>query len=402
MRENVTFNHSELKNPIPKSKTISHSENESILGTVSNFRRIIELDSDTFYQEWENYVLQHSESHIYNHPLWFKALEHEYNRKGIILVCLDSQENIKGVLPLLPTIGLPLKLDDFVTTRRYSSLPRTPLSSLLVDDQDAKRMLLQTAVNIVNKRRRTFLQLKSYSDDFGSECEQIKQIVWRSSFVRELPEKQENIKFGDKKNHHKVKWSVNKAKSLGIEVREANTKDDLKNWYNLYLETMRYHVVADRPYRLFDFFWKNFRQKNLMTVLLAEKNADGEKQLLSGSLFFHFNKTFFYSFNGRSQTGLASHANDLLQWEAIHLASRMGYQEYDMGEVSCNNSGLAQFKLKWGCHERPIYHYYYPFNEKMKLNNTDISGGLQLKKIIWRNIPLPITKYWGILTNRFL
>ena len=97
----------------------------------------------------------HSDSHIYDHPLWFKALEYEYNRKGRILVCLDGNDKVKGVLPLLPTLGLPLKLGDLVTTRRYSSLPRTPLGGLLYDDCEAKKLLLNEAVKRVNERDKT-------------------------------------------------------------------------------------------------------------------------------------------------------------------------------------------------------------------------------------------------------
>lgn len=392
----------ELNDSLNGSKYVSQSDISTFSSPHFNDYTIIESNSESISEKWEEYVIRNTNSNIYNHPLWFKALEHEFNMKGFILLCLDKQDNIKGVLPLLPTIGLPLRLNDLVTTRRYSSLPRSPLCGFLADDQKAKRMLLNAAIEKVNKRPKTFLQLKSYSHDIGSECEAIKQFLWRSSYILELPDSPENIRFGDKKNNHKVKCSVNKAKSLGIEVREANSENDLKKWYKLYLETMRDHVVADRPYRLFNFLLKNFRQKGLMTVLLAERNTNGKKQLLSGSLFFHFNKTFFYSFNGRSQTGLALHANDLIQWEAIHLAVKLGYKEYDMGEVTCNNSGLIQFKLKWGCCARPIYHYYYPFNEKINLTNCGISVNSQFKKTIWRKIPLPVTKYWGILTNKFL
>jgi hypothetical protein len=395
-------NNPELNDSTVGSILLSHPKNDPIINIASSRYKVMELASEIFFEKWDDYVLQHTESHIYNHPLWFQALEHEYDRKGFILVCTDDCDNIKGVLPLLATIGLPLKLGDLVTTRRYSSLPRTPLGGLLTNDYRVKKILLNEALNKVNEKGKTFLQLKSYSSDISGKVEKIKQIIWRTSYFVELPDDPEKLRFGNKKNHHKVKWGVNKAKSLGIEVREANSEDDMRIWYKLYLETLRWHFVAVRPYRFFEFLWKNLRQKGLMTVLLAEDNVNGKKRLLSGSIFLHFNRTFFYSFNGRSQIGLASHANDLIQWEAIHLAIKLGYKIYDMGEVSDNSSSLAQFKTKWGCCTRPIFHYYYPLNEKMKLNDINFTENVKIKKLIWRKIPLSVTRQWGILTNRFL
>lgn len=395
-------NNSESNNSTVESILFSHIKNDSIFNTAHCQYRVMELDSKSFVGKWEDYVLQHSESHIYNHPLWFQALEHEFERKGCILVCKDDIDNIKGVLPLLPTLGLPLKLDDLVTTRRYSSLPRTPIGGLLTNDYKAKTMLLNEAMNKVDERDNTTLQLKSYSSDINDEVGKIKQIPWRTSYFVELPDDPEKLRFGNKKSHHKVKWGVKKAKSLGIEVRESNSEDDMRIWYKLYLETMRWHFVAVRPYRFFEFLWKNLYPKGLMTVLLAEDNVNGKKRLLSGSIFLHFNKTFFYSFNGRSQIGLASHANDLIQWEAIQLASKLGYKNYDMGEVSDKDSSLVQFKTKWGCSTQNIYHYYYTCNDKMKLNNIDIAKDLKIAKQIWRKIPLKVTEQWGILTNSFL
>lgn len=395
-------NNSESNNSMVESILFSHLKNDSIYNTTHSQYRVVELDSERFFGKWEDYVLQHSESHIYNHPLWFKALELEYNNKGSILVCVDDNDNIKGVLPLLLTLGLPLKLGDLVTTRRYSSLPRTPLGGLLTNDYKAKIMLLNEAINKTNEKGKTFLQLKSYSSDICEGVEKIKQITWRTSYFVELPDDPEKLRFGNKKSHHKVKWGVNKAKSLGIEVRKANSEDDMKIWYKLYLETLRWHFVAARPYRFFEFLWKNLRQRGLMTVLLAEDNFNGKKRLLSGSIFLHFNKTFFYSFNGRSQIGLASHANDLIQWEAIHLATKLGYKNYDMGEVPENSSSLAQFKTKWGRSTRPIFHYYFPLNETMRLNDINLTENVKIKQLIWRKIPIHITEQWGILTNRFL
>ena len=362
---------------------------------------IKEVSSSDLFSKWECYVQRHPGAHFFCHPSWVKALEHEYGLKASILVCQDA-DNIRGILPLMPTRGLPLKKKDLITSRRFSALPRTPLGGFLFDDETSRKMLLSAAIGKVSKERNTYLQLKSYSSELNENIPGLTKIEWRPSFCLELPDCPTKIRFGDKKRHHKVKWAVNKAISLGINIREAESEQDLKEWYKLYLETVRWHMVAARPYRFFKFLFENLVPKGIMKLLLAECSEAGEKRIIAGSVFLSFNDTVFYSFNGRNRTGLMNHANDLIQWEAIHTACKEGFKYYDMGEVSECNATLAQFKSKWGCNSKQIYHYYFSRNNYYNLGESDISDENNLLRSVWRKLPVKVTQEWGILTNRFL
>ena len=362
---------------------------------------IKEVSSSDLFSKWECYVQRHPGAHFFCHPSWVKALEHEYGLKASILVCQDA-DNIRGILPLMPTRGLPLKKKDLITSRRFSALPRTPLGGFLFDDETSRKMLLSAAIGKVSKERNTYLQLKSYSSELNENIPGLTKIEWRPSFCLELPDCPTKIRFGDKKRHHKVKWAVNKAISLGINIREAESEQELKEWYKLYLETVRWHMVAARPYRFFKFLFENLVPKGIMKLLLAECSEAGEKRIIAGSVFLSFNDTVFYSFNGRNRTGLMNHANDLIQWEAIHTACKEGFKYYDMGEVSECNATLAQFKSKWGCNSKQIYHYYFSRNNYYNLGESDISDENNLLRSVWRKLPVKVTQEWGILTNRFL
>ena len=363
---------------------------------------IKEVSSSDIFSEWECYVKKHPGAHFFCHPFWVKALEHEYGLKASILVCQDADNNIRGILPLMPTRGLPLKKKDLITSRRFSALPRTPLGGFLFDDKTSQQMLLNAAIEKVSKESNTYLQLKSYSSELDENISNLTKIEWRPSFCLELPECQTKIRFGDKKRHHKVKWAVNKAISFGIKIREAESERDLKEWYKLYLETVRWHMVAARPYNFFKFLFDNLVPKGLMKIILAEYKDKGEKKIIAGSVFLSFNDTVFYSFNGRNQLGLTTHANDLIQWEAIHTACIEGFKYYDMGEVSGCNTTLAQFKSKWGCGSKQIYHYYFSKNNNYITTQLDSDSSNKLLESVWRKLPLKMTQEIGILTNRFL
>ncbi len=73
-----------------------------------NFR-VKESNSEDLYDKWLQYVKGHKDSTIYSHPLWIKALEHEYKKNAVVLYCENEDSEIMGILPLMPTHGVPFK-----------------------------------------------------------------------------------------------------------------------------------------------------------------------------------------------------------------------------------------------------------------------------------------------------
>ena len=119
-------------------------------------------------------------------------------------------------------------------------------------------------------------------------------------------------------------------------------------------------------------------------------------------MFLKFNQTVFYSFNGRDTNYLNLRPNDYLQWEAIHQACRKGFKYYDMGEVSGGQTGLADFKSKWGCEVGQIFHYYASHqinSDKIDLNHA---GKGNLLTHIWRKLPVNLTEKLGSYLNNRL
>ena len=380
----------------------SQSETRGRVNSQNSPYSVREFNLIEILHEWEKYVEGHTCSHFFNHPLWVKALQSEYKHEPIIYVCQDADSQIKGVLPLMSTLGVPFKKKELISGRRLSSLPRTPLGGFLFDDKTAEQLLVKAAMQKVSKQNNLHLQLKSYSPEINENVDDLARINWRSSFYLSLPDCPSKVRFGNKKQHHKVKWAVNKATNYGITVREIESEKDLIRWYVLYLETVRFHMVPARPYKLFKFLYENVMPKGLMKILLAEYKDGNERELIAGSIYFLLNDTVFYSFNGRNQVGLKHHANDLIQWEAIHKGCEEGYKFYDMGEVSEGNTSLTKFKSKWGCESKQIYHYYFSGENKPLPEHLEFEAGSNFLKSVWRKLPLKVTQEIGILTNRFL
>src|SRR5215207_8308759 len=107
--------------------------------------QIVEIDfkSDT---RWDRFVADHPDGLVYHHSRWLSALEREYGQTPLALAYEDAHRQLRGVLPLMYTKGLPLGLGGAAAARRLSSLPRTPVAGPLTLDESTTAALLEGAL----------------------------------------------------------------------------------------------------------------------------------------------------------------------------------------------------------------------------------------------------------------
>jgi Acetyltransferase (GNAT) domain len=255
--------------------------------------------------------------------------------------------------------------------------------------------LLQAAVERAREDG-AHLQIKSSSPQLSQLAEDLTGRAWEPTYVIELPSDPEAVRFGNSRNHSRIKWAVNKAMKEGVEVRAAENEADLQAWYRLYLETMRPRAVPPRPYEFFAALWEVLRPRGHMRLLVAEQETSGVRTVIAGSVFLAYGKTTQYAFTGASRERLSLRPNDIIQWHAIHDACAEGHRWYDLGEVSVGDQGLADFKRKWGGEPQPLHRYYYPAPRELE---TGVLGRStrprRLASAAWARLPLGATAVFG-------
>ncbi len=357
--------------------------------------RVVETDFRTD-PRWEPFVTAHPSGCISHHPSWLDALEREYGQRCVCLACEDADSQLQAVLPLAYTRGLPFRLGGPLRGRRLSSLPRTSVAGPLSTDRRATAALVRAAVERVRLEPGLKIHLKMQSDELDGLVDGVVRLRSRTTYVLALPKNPEELRFGNSRNHARLRWAINKAAKLGVQVRPGETEGDLQAWYELYLETMRWHAAPPRPYRFFAALWGLLRPRGMMRLLLAEQHEAERGRLLAGSIFLMFGQTVHYYLNGRRREALALRPNDVIQWRAIHDACRDGFRWYDLGEVEENQQGLVEFKVKWGAKPKLVHHYYYAAPRELQLSTLESGGHIhQLAKAAWRRLPLKATALLG-------
>ncbi|HEX3570408.1 MAG TPA: GNAT family N-acetyltransferase [Acidobacteriaceae bacterium] len=375
--------------------TFNHSvQITSSLEMLSPDTMIVEIDpwKDS---RWEAFVLSHPDATIYHHPVWLKVLEREYRQRSLFLACQDADGRLQGVFPLLYTRGLPLSRGP-LTGPRLSSLPRTPLAGPLATDRAVLAALVLEA-----RSRATMhavrLQIKVQTDQLNEGVEGVVRKPWRQNYVVPLagiPGQPYQVPGGQ--NRSSIKRSINKAVASGVRTRAAETEDDLRIWYRLYLETMRRNVVPARPYRFFLALWDLMRPTGMMRLLLAEQQTATGFRIVGGHLFFAFGSTVTYAFGASCAADFSVRPNDIIMGQAINDASVAGYRFVDLGEVPEGDNDLARFKSKWGAEPVRLYRYYYPdFPDAEHSSDKAPGSALVLARKIWSRLPLSMTSWLG-------
>ncbi len=234
----------------------------------------------------------------------------------------------------------------------------------------------------------------------NSSFENIKQddkIFTNLGFVKDSSKQQSIIKLKSEektwKNFHKhTRNDIRKAEKSGLTSRKIKDEQELKKFYKLYAQNMKYFGTPQHSYAFFQNFFKIMKE-NVIGFNCYYKND------LAGSIILFYNgQQGYIPYNVSEPKYRQYRPNDLLYWEMIKLAIKKGVKYLDLGQIDKNSSdqraiGLYKFKRKWlGYVYDRIYFYYDLEKKEDKKGKKD-----KLKKFrsTWKKIPSPILKKLG-------
>src|SRR5258706_5011878 len=127
--------------------------------------------------------------------------------------------------------------------------------------------------------------------------------------------------------HMKEKWRYNLrlAGRKGVQVRAAQTVEDVRNWYRLLQTTGDRDDFGIHTLEYYLQVWRIFAPRKQARLFLAE--YDG--QLLAGIFVGLMAKQAIYLYGASSNEQRNLMPNYLLQWEAIRWAKGEGATSYD-------------------------------------------------------------------------
>lgn len=322
------------------------------------------------FSKWNNIIEEDKESTIYHRYEWGRVLERVHSHKVFFL------KEERGAFPIA-------YIRSIIFGNRLISIPFADyggpvgeLSSILYKLEELADKLNPDFIEVrTPPERHTKLLIKSGYEERVDYC----------TFKIDLRKGVEKIW---QKMEKRTRNGITRSLKEGLELKRAENLEDLREFYHLYLRTMKRLGSPPQPYIFFESLWKEFASKDLMRIYFAV--ADSKP--ISAMLFFTHNNKVHYAYSCFLYEYRKKRGNDFLLWNVIRIFASEGFQSFDFGRTRFN-SGVYKYKKGWGGEKVPMP-YYYKFYKKRLEERQEVKYA-KLAKLWSRYMPESIAKILG-------
>jgi len=164
--------------------------------------------------------------------------------------------------------------------------------------------------------------------------------------------------------------SIRKARDEGVNVRVAESLDDVRLFFELHLHVRKHkYGLLAQPWPFFECLWKHLLSEDHGRLLLAEQDG----QVIGGVLLLQWGRSLYYKFNASQPDLLGARPNDLVIWHAIEHGVATGLERLDFGLSDWDQEGLLRFKRKYATEEKTIHSLQHvphpPSQREVELRN---------------------------------
>lgn len=332
---------------------------------------VFEANTVSDLKQWDNYILAQNTYPVGVLAHWKKVFENVFGYKCYYLAA-KKNNTIQGILPLV-LIKSSIYRDRFLI-----SVPFNQYAGIFSDNVDAKRLLLDKAIEIAkynNVNRLEVRQNYKNSDIKAISSEHCDQVL-------------ELAKTTDaqwKEFKAKVRNQIRKAEKSQLSVDMGHHLVDV--FYAVYSRNMRdlSFPVFDKKYFLS--ILSNFKEQANIIIVRKRKPIGCMLIFAAGDTLIDCYASTLREYNNYCP-------NNLLYWTAIKLAIQNGHKYFDFGR-SQHGSGTFEFKKQWGAKENTLYyHYPYQRNDSIPLVRNEAKK-LKTAMNIWKRLPLSIANFLG-------
>ncbi len=322
------------------------------------------------------FVEQKTKDLFYYNPAWLDLIARLYGYAVIPLTTTNSAGQVTGFLPLC-------SLQSPLTGRRLVALPFSDHCPLLAEDEPSANDLIDQAIRLAQEQRAHYLELRTGINDMLTKRSDMLAENLYVRWLLPLTADPDVVWSGLRKP---VQRQIKKSQGLGVQVRMAQRRADIAEYYRLHLLTRsKKQGMPAQPQRFFFGLWDAFAASGAVQLLLAEYQGN----IIAGMILLASGTTARYAYGASDDRYLHLAPNNLLMWTAIVWACTHKYQTLDLGRTACENEGLMEFKRRWGAIKEPLPYYYYPHSAGLAAT-SESSWKFRLLTSCWKRLPLEI------------
>ena len=179
-----------------------------------------------------------------------------------------------------------------------------------------------------------------------------------------------------------LRQEIKKGEQHNIVIEELGAEEDLKKFYNLYLDTIKRHKTVPIPFSIIKFLSAHAK------IFLAKKG----NVVIGGSIFLLYKPFIHYFINASDHKYRDWNIGHKILWHVMQNYAGGEYDYFDLGGTR-KGSSLETFKKGWGTEEYSIY----------EIGSRGTSNVSSWKREAWSILPeffskkiAPYALYWLI------
>lgn len=340
-------------------------------------------DGDT--ARWTEFVSRRTGANLYHTLQWRAVVEDVFHHRPVYLMA-ERGGRTCGVLPLF-RVAAPL-LGSKLISLPYDIGSGGPLA----EDDETEYALVEHAVRLARDQRANHLELRCdarhgsvESLRFGrSEPVLISDMILDDEIAVRARIRTDQLK------------AVRKAERRGIVVREAESLEDYRRFYEIYLRVFRAFGTPPYGAGYFPAVWQRLHPTGSVRLLLA----CAASECVGGLLLFRWRRNLVSKFAACLPKAVPLRAYAALYWSAIRLGLELSCVRLSWGTSSRDQRGLIAFKERWGAETRPAVVYGLPVRGRVPDLERYYSSEA-LTRRMWRKLPIRATRIGGGPVNRW-
>jgi CelD/BcsL family acetyltransferase involved in cellulose biosynthesis len=188
----------------------------------------------------------------------------------------------------------------------------------------------------------------------------------------------------------KTRNAVRKAAKSGLEAEVVEESEQLKTYYELYLQTQKRLGSPPHSYEFFRKLLELFSPSGKMRMLLARYQ---DRAIAGITSFSHEGKIFWWN-NVSDAKYRNLNPTNLLLWKTIEWGAEQGYHAMDMGRTR-RNTTIYNFKSGWGGQEATLQDYINFLGSRGKQLPDPSQKKFQYLSKAWSLLPIRVSKRLG-------
>ncbi|MBI4089737.1 MAG: peptidoglycan bridge formation glycyltransferase FemA/FemB family protein [Candidatus Levybacteria bacterium] len=294
-------------------------------------------------KSWEDFVLGRNEANFLQSWDWgefHKALGKTIGRVGFY-----NEDKLVGVM---------LSVVEPAKRGKYLTVPGGPIINW--QDREVVSVFRDEIKKIAKENNCVFVRVRPQlkSDEFS------KKIFKDAGFIKapihlhaelttqlNIAKSEEELLIGMRKT---TRYEIKKAIKEGIKITTSTDKKEIKNFYDLQIETAKRQKFVPFSYKFLYEQFKIFAENGNAFLYKAEF----ENKLLAQAFIIFYGKEAVYHYGASTDEGRHHPGAYLIQWEAIREAKKRNMARYNFWGVAPLNktdhrfAGLSLFKRGFG------------------------------------------------------